>query len=292
MKICDFIKKKKFIVTGELSPPKGTDLTKFYQKGQYLKGEVDFVNITDNQRSCVKLGSLATSFKIQNELGINPIYQLTCRDRNRIALQSDLLSGAVLGFNNVLCLTGDHPKFGDHPNAKPVFDFDAVQLISNVVKLNSGVDFSGNKLNQKTDYCIGAVVNPGVRPLENQVIPFQKKIAAGAYFFQTQAVFDLKSFFQFFDYAKKYVENYDYKVIAGIFLIKSKKMLDFMLHIPGVNIPDEIVLKFEKSSNELKTGIETCVELIKSIKDNVDGIHLMTIGGTEKYVKEILDKSL
>lgn len=290
MKINEIYKKKDFIITGELSPPKGTNISKFLEKGKKLSDLVDAVNVTDNQRSCVKLGSLTASYIVKQKLNIEPIYQLTCRDRNRIALQSDLLSGTVLGFNNVLCLTGDHPKFGDHPESKPVFDLDAVQLISTLKKLNSGFDLNGNKLNQPTDYCIGAVVNPGVQPIENQIIPFAKKIKAGAYFFQTQAVFDTKIFKEFFNEAKKYVKNNDYKIIAGIFLIKSKKMLNFMNSIPGVTIPKDIILKFESSNNELQTGIDVCVDIINDIKPVVDGIHIMALG-SEDSIREILQNA-
>ncbi len=186
MSLCDNIRSGKFIVTSEIGPPKGTDLAQAIEGAMLLKDRVDAVNVTDLQSSVMKVGSLAVC-RILKERGIEPVFQLTCRDRNRLALQSELLSAAVFGIENVLLLTGDYTTMGDHPEAKPVFDLDGVQLIDVARQLRGGKDMKGNPLKGTPHFCIGAVVNPGADPLEPEIIKMEKKVAAGAEFFQTQA---------------------------------------------------------------------------------------------------------
>ncbi len=289
MRIDELYKKKNFLITAEITPPKGPDPTKVLEKAKLLNGYVDAINITDNQRSMVRLGSLALSYLIKEKLNIPTIYQLTCRDRNRIALQSDLLSAAMLGINNVLCLTGDNPIVGDHPEAKPVFDLDGIQLIQVVKKLNSGFDMNEHKLNKNTDFCIGAAINPSMIPIDNQVIPFVKKVKAGVYFFQTQAIFEPIKLNNFLNEIKIYLPEKKYKIIAGVLLIKSKKMLDIILKIPGVYVPENIIKRFENSTNELETGINICVDIINELKLYADGIHIMAIN-SEDAIPKIIEK--
>ncbi|MFH1621654.1 MAG: methylenetetrahydrofolate reductase, partial [Candidatus Omnitrophota bacterium] len=187
MAFCEKIKQGKFLVTSEIGPPKGTDIHEALEDAVLIKDKVDAINVTDLQSSVMRVGSLAIC-RLLTEKGIEPILQVTCRDRNRLALQSDLLSASVLGIENVLLLTGDHPTLGDHPDAKPVFDLDSVQLIQVARILESGKDMKGNDLLGSPKFCIGAVVNPGADPLEPEIIKMEKKIQAGAQFFQTQAV--------------------------------------------------------------------------------------------------------
>ncbi|MBU1124738.1 MAG: methylenetetrahydrofolate reductase, partial [Candidatus Omnitrophica bacterium] len=183
-----------FLVTSEVGPPKGIETAHLLEDAELVRHKVDGINVTDLQSSVMRLGSLAVCSLLKQK-GFQPIFQVTCRDRNRLALQSDLLSAAALGIENVLALTGDHPTLGDHPEAKPVFDLDSVQLLQVAKGLTQGVDMKGNKLiGALPKFCLGAVVNPGADPLEPQIIKMEKKIEAGALFFQTQAVYDLKTF--------------------------------------------------------------------------------------------------
>jgi methylenetetrahydrofolate reductase (NADPH) len=191
MKLADRFARGEFVITSEVAPMKGCikpgTIPEFLKEAQLIAGHVHGVNVTDNQSALMRLGSLAASVHLRMD-GIDPIYQITCRDRNRIALQSDLLSACSLGIENVLCLTGDHVRLGDHRAAKPVFDIDSVQLLAIAHGLNKGHDQAGNALSTATDLCLGAVVNPGFDPLDLQLIKMEKKIKAGARFFQTQAV--------------------------------------------------------------------------------------------------------
>jgi 5,10-methylenetetrahydrofolate reductase len=193
----------KFAVTAEAGPPKGTDIKKIVHECELLKGKVDGVNVTDNQSAVMRISS--TSFcKILLEMGLEPILQMTCRDRNRIGLQSDLLGASILGIKNVLCMTGDHPNAGDHKEAKPVYDIESAQLLKVVDSLNNGKDMMGNDLLGATDFYQGAVVTPEANPIEPQLMKFEKKIEAGANFFQTQAIYDIDKFKEFMTTAKKF----------------------------------------------------------------------------------------
>jgi methylenetetrahydrofolate reductase (NADPH) len=193
MTLREAFQKKNFVVTSEVGPPKGTDIQEMIEHIDLLKDKVDALNVTDNQSAGVRIGSTAVC-RVIKDRGGEPVLQLTCRDRNRLALQSELLSAAILGVNNVLCLTGDYVTIGDHPNAKPVFDLDSAQLLQTVATLNAGKDMAGNELKGATDFLPGACVAPEADPIEPQMLKFEKKVAAGAKFFQTQAVFDLDNF--------------------------------------------------------------------------------------------------
>ena len=277
----------KFVVTAEAGPLKGTDITELEEISKILKDKVDAVNVTDQQSSVMRLGSLAVSHLLVG-WGIEPIYQVTCRDRNRIALQSDLLSAAVLGIQNVMSLTGDLPSSGDHPQAKPVYDLDSVSLLSVIQGLNDGKDMMGNALVGKTDFFAGAVVNPGAdteAAYELQILKMEKKIAAGAKFFQTQAVYDPVLFEKFM----KRVEHFKVPVLVGVIPLKSAGMAKFMnKNVAGVSVPQSMIDKISKAEDKTKTGIEMCSELVKQLKGLCQGVHIMPIGW-EKKVPQILE---
>jgi 5,10-methylenetetrahydrofolate reductase len=276
----------KFVITAEAGPLKGTDIKELEEIANILKGKVDAVNVTDQQSSVMRLGSLAVSHLLTG-WGIEPIFQLTCRDRNRIALQSDLLSAAVLGISNCVALTGDLPSSGDHPQAKPVYDLDSVQLLTVMKSLNEGKDMMGNELKGKTDFFCGAVVNPGAdteASYELQIIKMEKKIAAGAQFFQTQAIYDPAAFEKFI----KRVEQYKVPVLAGVIPLKNAGMAKFMnKNVAGINVPQAMIDRIAKAEDKTKTGIEMCAELVKELKGLAQGVHIMAIG-QEKAVPEIL----
>jgi len=277
----------KFVVTAEAGPLKGTSITELQEIVQILKGRLDAVNVTDQQSSVMRLGSMAVCHLLK-EWGLEPIYQLTCRDRNRIALQSDLLSAWVLGIENCVALTGDLPSSGDHPQAKPVYDLDSVLLLEVIKGLNEGRDMVGNELKGKTDFFAGAVVNPGAdieASYELQILKMEKKIAAGARFFQTQAIYDPEGFAKFV----KRVEQYKIPILAGVIPLKSAGMAKFMnKNVAGVNVPESMIDKISKAEDKTKTGIDMCAELIKSLKGICQGVHIMAIGW-EKKVPAILD---
>jgi len=277
----------KFTVTAEIGPLKGTDLTEVKEVAELLKGKVSAANVTDQQSSVMRLGSMATCHLVK-DTGLDPILQMTCRDRNRIALQSDLLSAWVLGVESVLVLTGDLPSLGDHPQAKLVYDIDSVQLLQTITDLNDGHDMVGSELVGKPDFFAGAVVNPGAdteASLELQLIKLEKKIAAGAKFIQTQAVFDAKLFAKFM----KRADKFGVPIMVGLIPLKSAGMAKFMnKNVAGVFVPDDIIEKMAKTDDKPKTSIEITAKLIKEMKEMCQGTHLMTLGW-DKYVPSILE---
>jgi len=270
----DKILNKQFTVTGEIGPPKGIDLTLLKKDMAHFRGYVDACNVTDLQSSVMRVGSLVVS-KLLLDNGIEPIFQVTCRDRNRLALQSDLLSAYVMGIKNVLSLTGDHPALGDHPDAKPVYDLDAVTLLDAISKLNSGVDMAGNDLKGKPEFFAGAVVNPGADPIEPEIIKMEKKIKAGARFFQSQAVFDIGVYERF----AKMTGHLKVPVLAGIVLLRSAKMAKYMNdNVAGVNVPETFINRMHTAKDRRETAIDIAVELIKRIRHLCQGVHIMPIG--------------
>lgn len=274
----------KFVVTAEVGPPKGTNIHEMMADAELLRGRVEAINVTDLQSSVMRLGSLAVCHLLQ-ERGLEPIFQITCRDRNRLALQADLLSASVLGIKNVLALTGDYASLGDHPQAKPVFDLDSVSLIRVIKKLEAGNDMVGNPLHGAPKFFVGAVVNPGGNPLEAQIIKMEKKIQAGASFFQTQAVYDLSSFEKFM----KRVTPFKVPVLAGIIMLKSAGMARFMnKNVAGVFVPEPLIQRMAKAEDRVKTSIEIAAELIKELKGMCQGVHIMPIGWESK-VPALLD---
>ena len=277
----------KFLLTSEVGPPKGIETKVLLEDAELVRNRVDAINVTDLQSSVMRLGSLAVSSLLKQK-GLEPIYQLTCRDRNRLALQSDLLSAAALGIENVLILTGDHTTLGDHPDAKPVFDLDSVQLLRVARTLEAGTDMKGNKLDGAAPkFCLGAVVNPGADPLEPQIIKMEKKIEAGAEFFQTQAVYDIKLFENFLSKIKHLKTT----ILAGIVLLKSAGMAKFMnANVAGISVPDNLIKEMQETKDKSATSIEIAARLIKELKPFVQGIHIMPIGW-DKKVPLVLDAS-
>ncbi|MEW5758547.1 MAG: methylenetetrahydrofolate reductase [Candidatus Omnitrophota bacterium] len=287
MTLKEKIQDKKFIITSEIGPPKGIDLTGVFSELNFLNQKVDAINITESQSSVMRLGSLAVSIALKQK-GYEPIYQLICRDRNRIALQSDILSAALFGIENILVLTGDHPKLGDHPSAKPVFDVDSVQLLNIVKTLEKGVDMEGNKLEGPAPkFCIGAVVNPFCDPIEPEIIKMEKKIACGAQFFQTQGIFDLRRFEVFM----KKISHIKTIILGGIILIKSSKMADYMnKNIPGIFVPEELIKRMNQAKDKHAECVRIASETIQQIRSMVAGIHIMPLGWS-RFIPEILAKS-
>jgi len=277
----------KFVITTEVGPPKGTDITEMEEAAEVLRGRVDAANVTDQQSSVMRLGSLPVCHMLKDK-GLDPVFQITCRDRNRLALQSDLLSAWVLGVENVLAITGDLPALGDHPQAKPVYDLDSVQLLEVIGKLNEGHDMAGNELKGKTNLFPGAVVNPGANTeaaLELQIIKMEKKIKAGARFFQTQAIYDPESFAGFM----KRVEGFKVPVLAGVIPLKSAGMARFMnKNVAGVFVPEDLIERMADAEDRVQTGIAIAAELVKHLKDMCQGVHIMAIGW-EKKVPLVLD---
>ncbi len=281
------IQSDKFLVTSEIDPPKGIQSKQILDNARLLSSRVDAFNVTDLQSSLLRVGSLASSILLKQN-GFEPIYQLTCRDRNRLALQSDILSAAMLGIENILILTGDHPVQGDHPEAKPVFDLDSVQLLQVANKLQQGQDMKGFKLvGVPPKFCLGAVVNPGADPIEPQIISMEKKISSGAEFFQTQAVYDLKVFENFL----KKTRHLKTKIIAGIVLLKSAGMARYMnKNVAGVNVPDDLIREMEEASDKAAQSVDIASRTILELKSMAAGVHVMPIGWYE-IVPRVLDAS-
>ena len=277
----------KFVVTSEVAPPKGTNLEKMLHHIELLKDKVDGMNITDHQSSVMRFPSLGGAL-LAKEMGGEPILQMTCRDRNRLALQADLLLASSRGINNVLCLTGDSVLFGDHKEAKGVFDLDSSQLLATIRLMEKGEDLGDNKLDGAVSFCAGAIVTPEANPIEPQLIKFEKKIDAGAEFIQTQAVYDLDNFKEFMAYAKQF----PVKILAGIILLTSAPMARFMnKNVAGVMVPQELIDEMDAApkGRKLDKGIEIAGRMIKRIKEEkmCDGVHIMAIG-KEEVVPDIM----
>jgi methylenetetrahydrofolate reductase (NADPH) len=284
MSLREKLKNGKFVVTAEIGPAKGVDIHEFNENADLLKGRVDAVNCTDQQSAVMRLGSLVACHLLKQK-GIEPVFQMTCRDRNRIALQSDLLSAYVMGVENVLCLTGDYVTLGDHPDAKPVFDLDSVSLLYAARQLEQGKDLAGKELKGIPNFFLGACVTPGADPVEPQLIKMERKVKAGAQFFQTQAIYEPKRFEAFMKEAKKF----GVPVLAGIVVLRSAAMAKFMnKNVAGIHVPDELIEEMDKADNKLQKGIEIAARLINEMKGMCQGTHIMAIG-LESKVPAILD---
>lgn len=285
----------RFAITAELGPPRGADPDTLVAKASHLLGWVDAVNITDNQGARVRMSSLGSAALVQRE-GLSPVMQLTCRDRNRIALQADLLAAGALGIPHVLLLTGDHPRLGDHPEAKPVFDLDGVQLtwLARTLR-DDGVLLSGDELTVRPQWMIGTVENPFAPPLALRAERLAKKVAAGAEFVQTQYVFDLSVFTQWMTCLLDMGVTERCAVLAGIGPIRSLRMLEFLrASVPGVNIPSEVEFRLRgvPSDRVAEEGMRLCAETIQQFTEipGVAGVHVMAFG-FEHGVPEILERA-
>lgn len=278
----------KFIVTTEVGPPKGADISEMVHHIDLLKDKVDAINITDHQSSVMRYPSIGGCLLVK-ERGGEPIFQVTCRDRNRLALQADLLMAYSRGICNVLCLTGDSVDVGDHKEAKPVFDVDSVQLLKVIKMMESGQDMGGNELKGAPRFYVGASVHPEADFIEPQLVKFEKKVAAGAQFFQTQGVYEIGSLRRFMQYASQF----NVKVLAGIIVLASARMAKYMNdNVPGIIIPQAIIseLSGAEKGKGLQNGIEIAARLIREIKEEklCHGVHIMAVGN-EKIVPDILE---
>jgi methylenetetrahydrofolate reductase (NADPH) len=283
----DVLNSGKFVVTSEVAPPKGTNLDKLLHHIDLLKDRVDAINVTDHQSSVMRFPSIGGCLAIK-ERGGEPILQMTCRDRNRLALQAELLLAYSRGIRNVLCLTGDAVPVGDHKEAKGVFDLDSVQLLKTVRLLETGKDLGGNDLDGAVEFCAGAIVTPEANPIEPQLIKFEKKVEAGAEFFQTQGIYDLDNFSRFMEYARQF----PVKLLAGIILLSSARMAKFMTeNVPGIFVPQNLIdeLAAAPKGEALSRGIEIAGRMIATLKKGAicDGVHIMAIG-REEVVPDIL----
>jgi len=277
----------KFVITSEIGPPKGTNIEKMLHHIDLLKDKVDALNVTDHQSSVMRFPSIGGCLAIKQRGG-EPILQVTCRDRNRLALQAELLFAYTRGIRNVLCLTGDAVVVGDHKAAKGVFDLDSAQLLKTIRQMESGKDLGGNELDGTVEFCAGAIVTPEANPIEPQLIKFEKKIEAGAEFFQTQAIYDLDKFAKFMEYARQF----PVKILAGIILLVSVRMAKYMNeNVPGVFVPQNLIdeLAGAPKGEALNKGIEIAARMITTIKKEsmCDGVHVMAIG-REEVVPDIL----
>lgn len=277
----------KFLITGEVGPPKGAAVAHLLEEAALFKDRVDATNVTDIQSSVMRVGSLAVSYLLRQR-SQEPIYQLTCRDRNRLALQSDILSAAILGIENILILTGDHQASGDHPQAKGVFDLNSVQLLEVVKALQEGRDMAGNKLEGAPPrFCVGAVVNPGADPIEPEIIKLENKIKSGAEFIQTQAVYEPEKFRTFM----ALIKHIKVPILAGIVLLKSAGMARYMnKNVAGVSVPDNLIKEIESAKDKKAASVEISGRLAKELKGLCQGMHIMPLGWDDLVVK-VLDKA-
>lgn len=279
MTLKEKIESNQFILCGEIGPPQSCDGDVIREKSKHFRGYVDAVNITDNQTAIVRLSSIASA-KILLDEGVEPIMQMTCRDRNRLAIQSDLLGAAALGIRNVLCLTGDHQKFGDHPEAKGVFDLDSIQLIATVSQMNRGLLLSGFEMKIAPDFLIGAAANPFAEPFEMRLVRLYKKTEAGARFIQTQPVFDVQIFDRWMEKVVEMGLHEKTAILAGVLPVKSVKTLVWMKEeVPGVRISAEYIDRMKHARDPEEEGIRIAVEIIRTLRNikGVRGIHLMPV---------------
>lgn len=290
----------KFVVTAELGPPKSADPDIIKKKCEILRGYVTAANITDNQTAVVRASSIASAF-ILLPMGIEPVIQMVCRDRNRIAIQSDILGAAAVGIKNILCLTGDHPKFGNHPQARGVFDLDSIQLIQMLKCMRDEKKFQcGDEIrNSKKDpgvepkLFIGAAANPLAEPLEFGVTRLAKKVEAGVQFIQTQPVFDMEQFMKWMKAVRERGLHKKIHILAGVMPVKSHKVQNYMnKNVPGIKIPEEPINRMKEAENPKEEGIRICVETIEKLKqvDGVHGVHIMAVEW-EEVVPEIVKKA-
>jgi 5,10-methylenetetrahydrofolate reductase len=284
----DVFDRGEFAVTAEYNPPKGTNASAILDNAKLLLGRVSGVNVTDSTAAIMRASSLSLC-RLLYEMGHDPVMQMTCRDRNRIAIQSDLLGAHLLGIRNILCLTGDYPTVGDHKDAKPVYDLDSVQIMQLVGGFNEGRDLAGNKLDGATEFMIGAAVTPEADPQGPMLAKFEAKVNAGARFFQTQAIYHADQFGSFM----KKVRRLKAKVLAGILLLRSAKMAEFLnANIPGICVPPEMIAELRAAGpkHEQAAGVEIAVRTIKAVRPHCDGVHLMAIKAIDR-LPEILTKA-
>lgn len=274
-----------FVVTGEIAPPRGTDLDAMRHSVELMAPVCHALNVTDNQGASLHLSSLSAS-KAVLDMGVEPIFQQTCRDRNRLALQSDLLAAWTLGLENLLVVTGDDPRGGDHPGAKGVFDLDSTQLLQVASGMNDGVDMVDRPLKGGTGFFLGAAMFPEAEPWDVQLDRASEKVAAGARFFQTQAVFEIDKLAR----ATEAMNALGAKVIAGVLLLRSPKVIDFINErLAGLMVPDAIAARIRGAADPAEEAVRLAIEQLSAIKDIADGVHIMPLGldeQVERIVRE------
>lgn len=284
----DVLERGEFAVTVEYNPPKGTNVSGLLDYARKLVGRVHGVNVTDCTAAVMRASSLSVC-RLLYEMGHDPVMQMTCRDRNRIGMQSDLLGAHLLGIRNILCLTGDYPTVGDHKDAKPVYDLDSVQVMQLVGGLNRGADYAGNTLDGTTEFYIGGAVTPEADPVGPMLVKLETKVRAGAQFTQTQGIYQPETFVTFMQAVRKL----NVKLLAGILLLRSAKMAEFMnANIPGVTVPDEMIAELRAAGpkHELDAGVEMAVRTIKTVRPHCDGVHIMAIKAVDR-LPDILTKA-
>jgi 5,10-methylenetetrahydrofolate reductase len=275
------LESRRFAVTAEVGPPKGAGTSGVMKKGEKLKNFTDAINITDNQTAIVRMCSLAGCALLQR-LGVDPVLQMVVRDRNRIAIQSDILGAVALGIGNILCLSGDHQGFGNHPTAKGVYDLDSIQLIHTLKTMRDERKFiCGEEVTGELPMFIGAVENPFADPFEYRVLRLARKVKAGADFIQTQAVYDVGKFARWMKLVKENGLDEQVHILAGVIPVRSAGMARYMRdYVSGVSVPDEVVSRMEKTTDAKEEGLKMCLEIIEQLKDipEVHGIHIMAVG--------------
>ncbi len=275
-----------FVITGEVAPPRGADLASMHAAVDLLSPYCHALNVTDNQGASLHLSSLAASKAILDR-GIEPIFQQTCRDRNRLALQSDLLAAWSLGLENVLMVTGDDPRAGDHPSAKGVFDLDSTQLAQVAVGMNEGHDMMGRELKGGTDFYIGAAMFPEAEPWDVQLARIEQKVESGVRFFQTQAIFNIHKL----ERAVDALRPLGVKIIAGVLVLKSPRVIDFVnSHLAGMMVPDVIADRIRGADDPAEEAIALAAEQVRAIRDIADGVHVMPLG-LDRAVGRILGET-
>jgi 5,10-methylenetetrahydrofolate reductase len=283
----------RFAVTAEAGPPKGTSAAVVQKKGEILRNCCDAVNVTDNQTAIVRMSSLAGCVLLKQG-GVEPVMQMVVRDRNRLALQSDVLGAIGLGIGNFLCLSGDHQKFGNHPTARGVFDIDSIQLIQTLKKMRDEKKFlSGEEISGEVPMFIGAAANPFADPFEYRVKRLAKKVRAGADFIQTQAVYDVPKFAKYMKMVCDEGLDKQVHIMAGIIPIRTLGMARYMRdYVSGVSVPDEIITRLEQAPKAKEEGLKIILEIIEQVKEipGVHGIHIMAVGW-EDIVPEIVAKA-
>ena len=275
-----------FVITTELNPPKGTELAPLLERAESLRDVVDAFNLTDSHTARMSMAPIAAAHLLLDR-GFEPILQITCRDRNRIALQADVLAAAALGIRNIVTMTGDHPGGGDHPDAKAVFDINSTALLQSLTDLKGGSDMSGAELRGTPDLFVGAVVNPGADDLDREIERMEEKIEAGAAFFQTQAVYDPGEFERFM----RRVEGYGVPILAGCIMLKSGRMArNFNANVPGINVPDAIIERMDAAENRRHASAAITAEIIGDIRPMCQGAHIMAIGW-ESLIPSVIENS-
>ncbi len=275
------LRRGEFVVTSEIGPPRSADASDIIAKAKALKGYADAFNVTDNQAAMVRMSSMAGSIFCLQE-GLEPVMQMTCRDRNRLAMQSDMLGAAALGVRNILCISGDHQRFGDHPDAKNVYDVDSSQQLMMLRRMrDEGTVWTGAPLGVAPKLFLGAAANPFADPMELQVIRLANKVAAGADFIQTQAIFDLERFETWMGMVRDEGIHKKVHIIAGVLPLRSARAARYMIEkVPGMLIPDAVVERMESAEDPKEEGLQICLETIELLKrtEGVQGVHIMPVG--------------